>query len=68
MIKYVKENDHSISMKTIVLFSYLRFSSYVDRNVGTHYGISFGNSKRQIHILFRNWDSIEIQEGKFYDA
>jgi hypothetical protein len=67
MIKYIKENSHNIDMKTIVLFSCLRFSYYVDTNVGTHYGVSFGNSKKQLHILFRNWNNTELG-ATLYDA
>lgn len=68
MIKYERESDHNIDMKTIVLFNYLRFSYYIDRNVGKHRGVSIGNSKYQMHMLFRNWDDIDMQERKFYDA
>jgi len=67
MIRYIKTNSNDINMKRIRIFSLIDFSYYIDNNVGKHYGISIGMGTKQLHLLFRQWDT-SLNIGKVYDA
>ena len=67
MIRYIKTNSNGINMKRIRIFGFLDFTYYIDTNIGNHYGISIGIGNKQLHLLFRQWNT-GLTSGDVYDA
>ena len=49
------------------MFGFLDFTYYIDTNIGNHYGVSIGIGNKQLHLLFRQWNTGLIS-GDVYDA
>lgn len=67
MVKFIQNKTKHITSRGIKLFNILEFKCYKDTVYGNHYGISIGTERKNLNLLFRQWDKVLKIKNK-YDA